>query len=36
VSQIIGGTAAKVYGFDVEKLGKIASEIGPERSSFGS
>jgi predicted TIM-barrel fold metal-dependent hydrolase len=35
VTQILGGTAARVYGFDVEKLSRLASEIGPERSSMG-
>ena len=29
IRDILGGTAAKVYGFDVDKLQPIANEIGP-------
>lgn len=35
VAQILGTTAASVYGFDVAKLTKLASEIGPEHTSIG-
>jgi predicted TIM-barrel fold metal-dependent hydrolase len=36
VSQVLGATAAKVYGFDVERLAPLAAEIGPARSSIGA
>ena len=35
VAQILGTTAASVYGFDVAKLTTLASEIGPEHTSLG-
>jgi predicted TIM-barrel fold metal-dependent hydrolase len=31
---MLGGNAARVYGFDAEKLAPIAARIGPERASF--
>jgi predicted TIM-barrel fold metal-dependent hydrolase len=34
VRMMIGGNAAKVYGFDMEKLGRIAATIGPKVSDF--
>ena len=33
--RMLGGTAAEVYGFDVEKLTKLATEIGPKSGSIG-
>jgi predicted TIM-barrel fold metal-dependent hydrolase len=30
VRMMVGGNAAEVYGFDVEKLGQIAAKIGPK------
>lgn len=36
VRQILGDTAAGVYGFDVEKLGALAAELGPKCSSLGA
>jgi len=35
VAQMLGGTAARVYGFDVEKLSARAAEIGPPRARIG-
>jgi predicted TIM-barrel fold metal-dependent hydrolase len=34
--RMLGATAAEVYGFDVEKLSKIAAEIGPDPRSIGA
>ncbi len=31
---ILGGNAAKFYGFDVEKLAPLAARIGPDKSAF--
>ena len=36
VIQILGTTAASVYGFDVDKLSKLAAEIGPKTTSIGA
>ena len=34
-TKMLGATAAKVYGFDVEKLSAIAAQIGPEIQKIG-
>jgi len=34
VAAMLGGNAARVYGFDVEKLEPLVARIGPERSAF--
>jgi len=34
IEAMLGGNAAKWYGFDVEKLNPLAARIGPERSWF--
>ena len=34
VAAMLGGNAARVYGFDVEKLLPLAARIGPEKSRF--
>jgi len=34
LAAILGGNAARVYGFDVEKLAPLAARIGPEKSLF--
>ncbi len=34
IARILGGNAARVYGFDVEKLAPLAARIGPEKSAF--
>jgi hypothetical protein len=31
---MLGGNAARVYGFDVEKLAPLVARIGPEKSAF--
>jgi predicted TIM-barrel fold metal-dependent hydrolase len=31
---ILGGNAASVYGFDLEKLGPLVARIGPEKAAF--
>jgi len=31
---LLGGNAARVYGFDVEKLAPVAARIGPEKALF--
>jgi len=31
---MLGGNAARVYGFDVEKLAPVAARIGPEKAAF--
>ncbi len=36
IARILGGNAARVYGFDVEKLAPLAARIGPEKSAFHS
>lgn len=33
---MLGGNAARVYGFDEEKLAPIVASIGPEKGTFGS
>ena len=32
---MLGGVAARVYGFDLKRLGEIASEVGPTADAFG-
>ena len=34
VAAMLGGNAARVYGFDVEKLAPLVARIGPEKSAF--
>jgi predicted TIM-barrel fold metal-dependent hydrolase len=34
LAAMLGGNAARVYGFDVEKLAPLAARIGPEKSAF--
>jgi len=34
--RMLGGTAAEVYGFDVDKLAKKAAEMGPKIDSIGN
>jgi predicted TIM-barrel fold metal-dependent hydrolase len=34
LAAILGGNAARVYGFDLEKLAPLAARIGPGKSSF--
>jgi predicted TIM-barrel fold metal-dependent hydrolase len=34
LAAMLGGNAARVYGFDVEKLAPLAARIGPERALF--
>jgi len=34
LAAMLGGNAARVYGFDPAKLGAIAARIGPEKSAF--
>jgi predicted TIM-barrel fold metal-dependent hydrolase len=36
VAAMLGGNAARVYGFDAEKLAPLVARIGPERSAFGT
>jgi hypothetical protein len=31
---MLGGNAASLYGFDVEKLAPLVARIGPEKSAF--
>jgi hypothetical protein len=33
---MLGGNAARAYGFDTEKLAPLAAHIGPEKSAFRS
>ena len=33
---MLGGNAARIYGFDIEKLGPLVARIGPEKSAFRS
>ena len=35
VERMVGGTAASVYGFDLDELLPLAAEFGPERTSMG-
>ncbi|MBW2363287.1 MAG: amidohydrolase [Deltaproteobacteria bacterium] len=34
--QMLGGTAAEVYGFDVDELAKHAAEMGPKTANIGA
>jgi predicted TIM-barrel fold metal-dependent hydrolase len=34
LAAMLGGNAARVYGFDLEKLGPLVARIGPEKSAF--
>ena len=34
IAQLLGGNAAALYGFDVEKLRPLVDRIGPERRWF--
>jgi predicted TIM-barrel fold metal-dependent hydrolase len=34
VADMLGGNAARFYGFDVDALATLVDRIGPERSSF--
>jgi len=34
LTAMLGGNAARVYGFDVEKLAPLAARIGPPKSAF--
>jgi predicted TIM-barrel fold metal-dependent hydrolase len=34
VAAMLGGNAARVYGFDAEKLAPLVARIGPEKSAF--
>ncbi|MBW1883616.1 MAG: amidohydrolase family protein, partial [Deltaproteobacteria bacterium] len=34
--KMLGGNAAEVYGFDVDKLSKHAAEVGPKTDSIGA
>jgi predicted TIM-barrel fold metal-dependent hydrolase len=34
VAAMLGGNAARVYDFDVEKLAPLVARIGPEKSAF--
>ncbi len=34
IAAMLGGNAARVYGFDTEKLAPLAARIGPEKSAF--
>jgi predicted TIM-barrel fold metal-dependent hydrolase len=34
LAAMLGGNAARVYGFDVEKLAPLVARIGPEKSAF--
>ena len=36
LAAMLGGNAARVYGFDTEKLAPLAARIGPEKSLFSS
>ena len=33
--EMLSGVAARVYGFDLKRLGEIASEVGPTADAFG-
>jgi predicted TIM-barrel fold metal-dependent hydrolase len=34
VAAMLGGNAARVYGFDLEKLAPLVAKIGPEKKAF--
>jgi hypothetical protein len=34
VAAMLGGNAARVYDFDLEKLAPLVARIGPEKSAF--
>jgi predicted TIM-barrel fold metal-dependent hydrolase len=34
VAAMLGGNAARVYGFDAEKLAPVAARIGPAKAAF--
>ena len=34
IAAMLGGNAARLYGFDVEKLAPLVARIGPEKSAF--
>jgi predicted TIM-barrel fold metal-dependent hydrolase len=34
LAAMLGGNAARAYGFDIEKLAPLAARIGPEKSAF--
>jgi hypothetical protein len=34
VAAMLGGNAARVYGFDTGKLAPLVARIGPEKSAF--
>jgi predicted TIM-barrel fold metal-dependent hydrolase len=34
ISDLVGGNAARLFGFDTPKLEAIAAEIGPRKSDF--
>jgi hypothetical protein len=34
IQQLVGGNAAKVYGFDMEKLGEVAARVGPTHAEI--
>ena len=36
IALMIGGNAAKIYGFDVDSLAPLVARIGPKRSSLGA
>jgi predicted TIM-barrel fold metal-dependent hydrolase len=36
VAAMLGGNAARVYGFDLEKLAPLAARIGPEKAAFAA
>ena len=36
IALMIGGNAAKIYGFDVASLAPLVERIGPERSALGA
>ena len=36
LAAMLGGNAARVYGFDAEKLAPLVARIGPEKAAFRS
>ena len=34
LAAMLGGNAARVYGFDTEKLAPVVARVGPEKRSF--
>jgi predicted TIM-barrel fold metal-dependent hydrolase len=36
IADMLGGNAAHIYGFDLEKLASIAARVGPEKKLFAS